>query len=110
MVAVLDADARREAQILIDQYGDLALACAEERAQEAAARGNAVLVGLWEIVAFNIRSMSPMLQAVEYREGARRRRGVAAKPGSTENQGAIPRPSSTYLASRRAMAAGSSRY
>ena len=106
MVAVLDADARREAQVLIDQYGDLALACAEERAQEAAARGNAVLVGLWEIVGFNIRSMSPMLQAVECREGVRCRRNHAAKAGSIGNQSAIPRPSSTYLAVRRAMASG----
>jgi hypothetical protein len=74
MVAVLDADARREAQILVDQYGDLALACAEERAQEAAARGNAVLVGLWEIVGFNIRSMLPVLRTLSTKKG----RDVAA--------------------------------
>ena len=58
MVAVLDSYARQEAQSLIDRYGDLALARAQERAQDAATRGDAILVGLWEIIAFNIRSMS----------------------------------------------------
>ena len=59
MVAVLDAYARREAQSLIDQYGDLALACAQQRERDAAGHGNATLVGLWEIIAFYILCLRP---------------------------------------------------
>jgi hypothetical protein len=59
MVAVLDTYARREAQSLIDQYGDLALACAQQRERDAAAHDNANLVGLWEIVAFYILCLRP---------------------------------------------------
>jgi hypothetical protein len=54
MVAVQDDYARREAQSLIEQYGDLALARVQERARDAAMRGNLVMVGLWEVVAFTI--------------------------------------------------------
>src|SRR5215469_16792854 len=54
-----------------------------------------MLHGLWEIVAFYIRSMLPVLQAVEHRERVRRRRSVAAKAGSIKDRSAIQRPSST---------------
>ena len=79
MVAILDTDARREAQILIDQYGDLALVCAADRAQDAAARGNALLVGLWEIVGCNIRSMLPALRAAETSSRPKRPLSLAQK-------------------------------
>jgi hypothetical protein len=38
---------------LID-HGDLALARVQERARDAAMRGNLVIVGLWEIIGFTI--------------------------------------------------------
>jgi hypothetical protein len=63
MAVVLDDYARREAQILIEQLGDRALACAHERAAEAARRGQAIVVALWEIVAFEIMQLSDNLPA-----------------------------------------------
>jgi hypothetical protein len=54
MVAVLDGYARHEAQSLIEQHGDLATARVRERAGEAARRGDLVMVGICQIIAFEI--------------------------------------------------------
>jgi hypothetical protein len=64
MVAVLGGYARREAQILIDQYGVLALATAQNRAEQSARNGERVMAGLWEIVAFEVAEISDCMAGI----------------------------------------------
>jgi len=54
MVAVLDDYAWREAQALIEQYGDSARGWAMGRAIDLAEGGDSHGVGIWEIIAFAI--------------------------------------------------------
>jgi hypothetical protein len=54
MVAVQDGYARREARSLIEQYGEFAVARVRERAEEAARRGDMIMIGIYQIIAFEI--------------------------------------------------------
>jgi hypothetical protein len=54
MVAVRDDYAWREAEVLIDQFGDAALGLAIKRAIDLAERGDRHGAGIWEVIAFAV--------------------------------------------------------
>ena len=59
MVAVRDDYAWREAEVLIDQFGDAALGRAIERAIDLADRGDPHGAGIWEVIAFAVAELKP---------------------------------------------------